>query len=573
MLPKVPTRRKFIRNIIIGGAAVSGSLGLNACGSGGSDSASFNPRVVSFEHGVASGDPMQDRVVIWTRVSNSNDEIEVQWEMAEDSDFTTLTASGTLATDASRDYTVKVDVTGLLPDRIYYYRFRADQTISPVGRTRSLPAGTTERVRLAVMSCSNYPAGYFHVYAEIARIAADLNAAIHLGDYIYEYERDGYASADAAALGRVSDPAHELLTLSDYRIRYAQYRTDPDLQAFHANVPLIAVWDDHEIANDTWRGGAENHDPATEGDFLARRDAAIQAWYEWLPVRAPNAALPERIYRSFNFGDLVALHMLDTRVIARDEQLDYADFFGANGSFDAIGFATAIGDPSRQLLGVEQSNWLQMQMANSTATWQMLGQQVLIGRMTLPAPVALQSIGFSEYGELLGRAQSAPETLTDEDRAVLAQPSIPYNLDAWDGYAVARETLLGTARQLDKNLVVLSGDTHNAWANDLLDLAGNRVGVEFATPSVSSPGLEAFLTNENPLVLAAGVTQLIEPLQYANTGDRGFMLVEARTDQCIAEWRFVSTVKDRAHDFFNGPRLRTLPGSDQRRIEVDEAPV
>lgn len=559
MKPIDAPRRNFLRTITVGGAIVGSGLGLSACGSSSSQE-------TRFDHGVASGDPLHDRVILWTRVSTSRDSIEVSWDISPDPVFANVLSSGAVSTDAGRDYTVKADALGLLPDRIYYYRFRADGVTSPVGKTRTLPAGEVNEVRLAVLSCSNYPAGFFHVYAEIARIA-DLNAAVHLGDYIYEYERDGYASADAAAMGRISDPPHELLTLSDYRTRYAQYRSDPDLQAFHANVPVIAVWDDHEIANDTWRGGAENHNPETEGDFFERRAAAIQAWYEWLPVRAPDPTRPERIYRSFAFGNLVALHMLDTRIIARDEPLAYGSFIDSGGQFDGSAFAAAMGDPARQLLGTEQLNWLQMQIANSAATWQMLGQQVLMGRMNLPAPVALQQIGFSAYAELADRARNNPASLTERERAILAQPSIPYNLDAWDGYAVARENVLGLARALDKNLVVLSGDTHNAWANDLIDMNGNAVGVEFATPSVSSPGFEEYLPTENPTTIAAGVTQLIEALKYANTGDRGYMLIEASPDQCAAEWRYVSTVKQRNYSVFAGPSLRTLAG--RNRIESD----
>lgn len=519
----------------------------------------------SFQHGVASGDPLTDRVVIWTRVTTpQNNPVAVIWEVAQDEDFRRVLRRGRVLATAAQDHTVKVDVAGLPADARLWYRFSIGQTVSPVGRTRTLPAGRLERLDLAVFSCANYPAGYFHAYREAAKLD-DVFASVHLGDYLYEYPRGGYASRDAATLGREVDPAGELLVLSDYRQRYAQYRTDPDLQALHARMPMIAVWDDHEIANDTWKAGAENHDPATEGDFFARRAAAVQAYHEWMPTRVTNPARPERIYRSFTFGDLVSLHMLDTRIIARDRQLEYANFFGASG-FDAAAFAAAMGNPARQLLGTEQSTWLGAQVAASTARWQVLGQQVLMGRMNIPAPIVLGQISFSAYSALLQKAALHPELLTTAEQAVLAQPAIPYNLDAWDGYAVARETLLGTMRALDRNLVVLSGDTHNAWANDLLDFAGRRVGVEFATPGVSSPGLEEYFPLENPLAVAAGLTQIIGPLQYANTADRGFMVVTATQTECTARWIYVSTVKSTGYVRVDGPAWKTLPGAEHRKL-------
>lgn len=508
-----PSRREFMRGVALGAVAVGG-LGVAGCGGGSDDVADAGP-VVTFAHGVASGDPLADRVILWTRLGvDDGSTVALRWELASDAAFATVVASGTAEAAAAQDHTVKVDAGGLQPGSAYWYRFSALGVTSPVGRTRTLPAAGATQVRLAVFSCSNYPTGYFNVYAEAA-LRNDLDATVHLGDYLYEYARGGYASEDAAALGREVEPATEILSLADYRARHAQYRLDADLQALHARAPMIAVWDDHEITNDTWREGAENHQPATEGDFGTRRAAALQAYHEWMPTRVDA---PDTIYRSFDFGNLVSLHMLDTRVIGRDEQLDYADYFTASG-LDAAAFAADLSDPTRQLLGATQTTWLQQRLAASSATWQVLGQQVLMGRMNIPAPILLEAlqpgsgVSVSDYAAIVAIAQTAPATLTPQQLAILAQPSIPYNLDAWDGYAVARETLLGTARALDKNLVVLAGDTHNAWASDLRDLAGNAVGVEFATPSVSSPGFEAFFTEEDPAALAAALTALIDPLQ------------------------------------------------------------
>lgn len=559
--PADPGRRSFVRQMAWGGVAL-GALPLTACG-GGDDAPP-----VQFLHGVASGDPLSERVILWTRVTppaGDTRDIPVQWEVASDAAFTTPVAQGQATAAAGRDFTVKVDAAGLKAATGYYYRFRAYDATSPTGRTRTLPTGSVAQVRLAVFSCANYPAGYFNVYADAAR-RSDVDAAVHLGDYIYEYGRDGYASAQAAQLGRLSQPAGEILTLADYRQRYAQYRSDPDLQALHAAMPMIAVWDDHEIANDSWTGGAENHQSATEGDYAQRKAVAQQAYHEWLPTRNAQPAL---IYRSFAFGDLLALHMLDTRHVGRDKQLDYTQFMTAQG-LDAAAFTTALGDPTRQLLGAQQTQWLQQQLGASGATWQVLGQQVLMGRMNVPAPILMDvlapgsGVSVSRYAALVAKAQQNPAALTPQEQAILAQPAIPYNLDAWDGYAAARETVLGMARALQKNLVVLAGDTHDAWANELRDLQGNPVGVEFATSSVSSPGFEEILPSEDPALLAGAFQQLIPTLKYADTSRRGYLLLTATPGECRADWVFVDTISNRNYRTSTDKSLKVLPGAAGR---------
>lgn len=564
------SRRHFVHQLGAGSLALSGSAllpaGALAHGHEQDDDQRASHARLTFKHGVASGDPLARQVILWTRVDGARaGRIPLRWEMSLDENFERIVRAGTALTDAQRDYTVKVDVTRLQSNTVYFYRFFAGRQVSPIGRTCTLPVGKPAQVKFAVFTCANYPAGYFHVYGEAAK-RDDLQVAIHLGDYIYEYGRGEYASEDAAALDREVEPAHELLTLDDYRQRYAQYRTDPDLQAVHAAMPFIHVWDDHEIANDTWKDGAENHDPATEGEFSARRAAAMQAFHEWLPIRTPDLKRPEKIYRSFAFGDLLALHMLDTRVIARDRQFEYANYFGSNGSFDSARFAADMSDANRQLLGVEQLLWLQEQMAGSGAIWQVLGQQVLMARMNIPAPLVLGQISFSAYSALLAKAQTAPGSLTAREQAILAQPAIPYNLDAWDGYAMARETVLGMSRALNKNLVVLAGDTHNAWASDLQDYQGRAAGVEYAVASVSSPGFEAYFPNENPALVAAGLERIIGPLQYANTGNRGYMVITATTGECRADWHYVSTVKAEEYSLLPGKSLRTLPGVANRKL-------
>ena len=291
----------------------------------------------------------------------------------------------------------------------------------------------------------------------------------------------------------------------------------------------------------------------------------MKAYHEWLPTRPPVPSQPVLTYRSFKFGNLVDLHMLDTRVIGRDEQLDYANYATATG-FDSARFSADMSNPARQMMGTAQMNWLTTRMASTNGVWTLLGQQVLMGRMNIPAPLVLGQVSFTAYSTMLYKAQVAPATLTAQEQAILAQPAIPYNLDAWDGYAVARETLLGTARALNKNLVVLSGDTHNAWASDLADYAGRQVGVEFATPGVTSPGLETYFPTENPLQVAAGLEQIIAPLVYAETATRGFMVVTATATECRSEWYFVSTIKSRDYTTTIGKRLRTLPGAGNRTV-------
>ncbi|MEO1273094.1 MAG: alkaline phosphatase D family protein, partial [Myxococcota bacterium] len=297
-----------------------------------------------FQHGVASGDPLTDRVILWTRVTPAEEaEVEVYYEVALQPDITQRVAAGVFSTNAARDYTVKVDPTGLPPGTTLYYRFQALGRMSPIGRTRTAatPDTALDRFRLAVVSCSNYTSGYFHGYRQIGQ-RADLDLVIHLGDYIYEYGSSNF---------RPSDPPNEITTLEDYRLRYAQYRSDPDLQEAHRQHPWIVVWDDHESADNSWRDGASNHTPIEEGDWETRLNESWQAWSEWQPVRDQE---PLKIWRSFRFGDLVDLFMLDTRIWGRELQL-------------AVNLVED--DLSRQLLGSDQEAWLIDQLGSASARW------------------------------------------------------------------------------------------------------------------------------------------------------------------------------------------------------------
>lgn len=556
------TRRDFLAMSAKGVGAVVVSYGLMGCNSD-------DDEVISgqFLQGIASGDPAADAVILWTRVTpDTQGDITVSWEVATDSNFTDLVTNGQTVTNDSRDYTVKVDAVGLVAGQQYFYRFKAGENVSEIGQTRTLPEGSVDSVKLAVMSCANFPAGYFNVY-EMAAQRDDLDAVVHLGDYLYEYARGEYASENAAALGREVLPEGELFLLADYRTRYSQYRSDSSLQKLHGKVPFITVWDDHEVANDTWKDGAENHND-DEGDFDQRKAAALQAYFEWLPIRPWSEDNNEEIYRSFNYGNLVDLHMLDTRVLGRDKQLEYSDYIDATtGSFDSDNFLAAVTDTNRTLLGQTQLLWLQQTLLQSTAKWQVLGQQVLMGKMLLPAAIATQQMSIPQFAELAGiavlaaRAQAGDTTLTAEQlaylqanqdkltpevMALLQLPSIPYNLDAWDGYAYEREVIFATAKSLNHNLVVIAGDTHNAWANELTDTNGDTVGVEFATSSVSSPGLEYYLglsDAEMPATEAA-IVDLVSDLKYANLKDRGYLLLTFTADEVRGDWQYVDTILD-----------------------------
>ncbi|WP_335923806.1 alkaline phosphatase D family protein [Shewanella indica] len=572
------SRRDFIALSAKGVGAAVLSYGLMGCSSDNDD----NTVAADFFHGVASGDPTQDAVIIWTRVTpQTAGDVRVSWQVSRDGAFSDLVTTGEMVTNAERDYTVKVDAIGLESGSRYFYRFMTGDKTSTVGMTKTLPEGAVDSVKLAVMSCANFPAGYFNVY-ELAAQRDDLDAMLHLGDYIYEYGRGGYASEHAAELGREVLPAGELLSLSDYRSRYGQYRGDASLQKLHAKLPFITVWDDHEVANDTWKDGAENHNQG-EGDFDARKQAALQAYFEWLPIRPWREGNHEEIYRSFSFGDLLDLHMLDTRVLARDKQLDYGNYLDpATGAFNDKQFLADVTDTQRTLLGQTQLLWLQGKLLQSSAKWQLLGQQILMGRMMLPAAIATQQLSIPQFAELAAlaqlaaRAQAGDPTLTQaeltylaanqakltpEVLALLQLPSIPYNLDAWDGYAYEREVVLATARASGKNLVVIAGDTHNAWANDLKDKDGNMVGVEFATSSVSSPGLEYYLNLPPEQIPAteAAVVGLVDDLKYANLLNRGYMTLTFSSEEVVSEWFYVDSILSK--DFTEAEERRAIARS------------
>ena len=553
------TRRELIQKSLFGFGALSLSAGFTGCNDS-SDRESTTLQV-NFEHGVASGDPLQDRVILWTRLTpnDSSARLQVTWEIALDDQFKQIIKTDKVTTAKAQDFTVKVDATNLKPDQRYFYRFSFGNKFSPVGQTKTLPINPT-KVSFAVCSCANYPAGYFYVYREMAK--QDVDVVIHLGDYIYEYGQGGYATEDAVKLGRTlaADNNQEIIKLDDYRKRYALYRKDKDLQTLHHRHPFIVIWDDHELANDTWRDGAENHQ-ANEGSFLDRKLAALQAYFEWMPIRPISANDHLNIYRQFDFGTLVQLTMLDTRILARDKQLEYTDYITASG-MDFQRFQTDLTNQNRTLMGYTQREWLQQKLAQSKATWNVLGQQVLMGKILIPAELlvplsavlsgnatqeVLNQINtmIMELVQLKMRVLQGDPTLTAIEKARLTTVA-PYNLDAWDGYYAEREILYGTLKALNKKVVVLAGDTHNAWSSELYSQAGDFVGVELATSSVSSPGIEKYLNIpvEQLQQFEMAFTTLIDELDYTNLNQRGYLNVSFTATQVQADWIYVDTIKE-----------------------------
>lgn len=507
---------------------------------------------VRFAHGAASGDPLADRVILWTRVTaeGATLPVAVRWEVAADPAFAAIVAQGQATTDAGRDWTVKVDATGLKPGTDYHYRFRSLKAGKPVGegvvgRTRTLPQGGVEDVVLAVASCSLYPAGYFNAYDAIAKLPR-VDAVLHLGDYIYEYgggPKD-YGMGSPVAAQRQPDPPHEIVSLSDYRRRHALYKSDAMLQAAHARAPWIVVWDDHETANDSWVGGAENHDPDKgEGDWAARKAAALKAYYEWMPIREPaQGVLPEAAWRSFQFGDVATLLMTETRLAARSEQLDYARdlTFGANGKPDVAAFVAKWKNPERRMLGEAQSQWLARSVDASVkagTAWQVLGNQVVMARVSPPNLKA--AMEPAKYAALIAALPDYARKRVEQSIAMSAY-DIPSNLDAWDGYPADRQRVYDIFKAGKAAPIVLAGDSHAFWANELWDDAGSmRVAAEFGTTSITSPGYGDIIPGAP---IGEAFVQRNREVKFADPAAKGFLLLTLEKGKATGELVAVSTI-------------------------------
>lgn len=474
----------------------------------------------AFLHGVASGDPLPDGVLLWTRVtptaeatpgSGLGPDMAVDWVVAEDKAFTAVVAKGSVTATASSDHTVKADVRGLAPATDYWFRFSAGGTTSPAARTRTAPAAdaAVANLRFGVVSCANWEAGYFSSYRHLAA-RGDLDAWLHLGDYIYEYGTGEYGTRDTVV--RQHAPAHEILTLADYRIRHGKYKTDPDLQALHTVAPVVAIWDDHEFANDAWSGGAENHTEGAEGTWAARQAAAKQAYFEWMPVRT---AIAGTTYRRLRFGKLADLSLLDLRSF-RSQQVAVG-----NGSVD---------DPDRTITGRAQLDWLKAGLKSSDTTWRLVGNSVMI------SPFAIGSLSadlLKPLAELLG----------------LPKEGLALNTDQWDGYTDDRRELLAHLRShAIRNTVFLTGDIHMAWANDVPVDAGTyplsaSAATEFVVTSVTSDNLDDILKVPEGVVtaLAAPVIQLANRhVHWVDTDRHGYGVLDITADRAQMDYYVLS---------------------------------
>ncbi|WP_416967183.1 alkaline phosphatase D family protein [Streptomyces sp. 4F14] len=505
----------------------------------------------AFLHGLASGDPLPDGVLLWTRVtpvpealpgSGLGPDTPVEWVIARDKALTDIAAKGTVTATAASDHTVKADVRGLAPATDYWFRFSAGGTDSPVARTRTAPAAeaSVANLRFGVVSCANWEAGYFASYRHLAT-RNDLDAWLHLGDYIYEYGTGQYGTRGKVIRPHV--PAHEITTLADYRARHGNYKTDADLRALHAKAPVIAIWDDHEFANDSWSGGAENHTEGAEGTWANRQAAAKQAYFEWMPVRP---ALAGTTYRRLRFGKLADLSLLDLRSF-RSQQVKVG-----NGSVD---------DPARTITGRAQLDWLKAGLKSSDTTWKLVGNSVMI------SPFAIGSLAadiFKPLAKLLG----------------LPEEGLALNTDQWDGYTDDRRELLAHLRtNAISNTVFLTGDIHMAWANDVPVDAGTyplspSAATEFVVTSVTSDNLDD-LTNAPEGVISALASPVIRAanrhVHWVDTDRHGYGVLDITPTRAQMDYYTLSDKTKQNATSAWSRSYRTLTGS--QRVERTYDPV
>ncbi|OWK28483.1 alkaline phosphatase D family protein [Sphingomonas mucosissima] len=517
---------------------------------------------VRFAHGVASGDPATDGAVIWTRVTADAPaaDVPVKWYVATSADGKPV-ASGEAKARSAADHTLKVEVNRLKPGQDYWYWFTtAAGQRSPTGRFRTLPVGAVDDLVLAVASCQLYPGGLFNAYADMAALPR-LDAVLHLGDYIYEYGAEGYGVEIGQKLGRLPDPPHEILSLSDYRRRHAQVKSDSDMQAAHARSAFICVWDDHEVANDGWIGGAENHDPATEGDWATRKAAAMQAYFEWMPIRDPKQGKSrEAINRSFEFGDLATLAMVETRLLARSKQAEVKGAAPTQEQFAAVMAERA--QPERELLGADQQRWLEGVLAGSVRAnkpWQLLGNQIVMARVAGPDLTA------EPYASTFGaRIKQLPPAFRDRLQQAAAgyKAGLPFNFDAWDGYPAARERLYAAFQRAGAKPIVLAGDSHAAWANDLYDDRGTLVASEFGATAITSPSYGSLLPG-----LGSALAAFNREVAYCDQDHKGYTLLTLTREAATAQFVTVSTILAKPFARAVDATYRALPGRSRTPLE------
>ena len=495
----------------------------------------------TFAHGVASGDPATDSVVLWTRVSGYNAAVDVRWVVARDQDFVDVVARGETSTDARRDYTVKVIAEQLEPGREYYYRFSSGSAESAIGRTRTLPNGRLDELTLAVTSCSNYQFGFFNVYEAIAADDA-VDVVLHLGDYIYEYDIETYGGPIGQRIGRAHEPAHEMVSLTDYRQRHALYKTDPDSIAMHARHPLIPTWDDHESTNNPWAGGAQNHQPE-EGDWLRRRADSLQAYYEWMPVRDPGPrGSMEKLWRHFRFGDLASLVTLESRHTARSEQIDVGDYEDQLTDARAAErfYADIVGDPSRRMLSAELEGFVAEALDESVRArrpWRIVANQTILANVTAPR------LSTDPQVQMLRQSLDESANQLLDWLANFGNLELAGNMDAWDGYPAARERLYDIAKTANaRDLLVLTGDTHMFWQNRLQSAAGEPLGVEIGTSAVTSPRgfaeLGAVATRFDELTAERN-----DSVEWVDGSNRGYVRLTLNRERARVDYLAISNIE------------------------------
>lgn len=527
---------------------MTGTLGLGAFAVPGFAQTANVATATGFTHSVASGEPAQDSMLLWTRYVGTGDSAHLKVEVSPTADFTQVVAGGQEVTGPWRDWTAKITVDGLRPGTTYYYRFiAADGTRSPTGRTKTLPEGAASSFKAAIFSCSNMPFGYFNAYGH-AVDRGDIDLAIHLGDYFYEYGAGHYPEPKDAVAGRIPAPQGEIIHIADYRLRYASYRSDPDLQRLHAAMPMVVQWDDHESANDSWEGGAENHQPDSEGDWNQRRAAAMQVYREWMPVS-------DEPWKAYDIGTLATLFRTETRVLARTRQPDIAAVFkNLDVQAALIKFRDTVWlDPASTMMGSQQEIWLAHAMQASVKggrKWQVVGFGTVMGSQYLPEDaVSWLAVDADPRAMSYVRAGIAA-----------SKAGLPFNYDSWGGYPAARARFLRSSQAMAANLIVISGDSHNAWAHDLMQ-DGKPAGVEFAGHSVTSPGYESEAAAD-PKVVAAGLIKASPELKWCDTSRRGYMAMTLTPTRASNDWIMVDTIKARSGKASVGHTATVTPGAN-----------
>lgn len=498
----------------------------------------FNPALKPFYHGVASGDPLADRVIIWTRITpdtTTQTTFTVNWVMATDTSLKNIVKKGTVTTDSTKDFTVKVDVTGLSPATTYYYGFSWNTIYSTIGRARTAPTGNTDHLRFAVVSCNNYEAGFFNAFARIAE-RNDLDAVIHLGDYIYEYQTK---QAGDSTTGRFVEPENEAVTEGDYRTRYSVYKLDPELQRAHQQQTFITVWDDHESSNDSYKDGAQNHQPATEGDWETRKAISKKVYFEWLPIRD----YPDNtVYRKVSYGAMADIFLLDTRLEGRDKppvNFDDPD------------------TPTRTILGSTQYQWFTNGLKNSTAKWKVVGNQVIFSNL---------NVGFASRN---GQGLPDPSNINS-----IRTAERPFN-NFWKSYPTERSAIIDSIEQNNiNNVVFITGDSHASWAFDVTpqpviypdaqnsnyaspsptynpSTGQGSVAVEFCTPSITSANFDerfgAPLANQFEAWVNTPVSFLKNSnynphLKFTNVSQHGYLVLDLKEDSAQASYYFCDKI-------------------------------